>query len=40
MRNDPEAIPRVVMVDQLWLWILDESVSAILASVDIIQLTV
>lgn len=25
MRNDPEAIPRVVMVDQLWLWILDES---------------
>ncbi|KAK1757113.1 hypothetical protein QBC47DRAFT_378429 [Echria macrotheca] len=25
MRNDPEAIPRVVMVDQLWLWILDEN---------------
>ncbi len=25
MRNDPEAIPRVVMVDQLWMWILDES---------------
>ena len=25
LRNDPEAIPRVVMVDQLWLWILDES---------------
>ena len=25
MQNDPEAIPRVVMVDQLWLWILDES---------------
>ena len=23
--SDPEAIPRVVMVDQLWLWILDES---------------
>ncbi|KAK0654156.1 hypothetical protein QBC41DRAFT_60894 [Cercophora samala] len=25
MRSDPEAIPRVVMVDQLWLWILDEN---------------
>ncbi|KAK4445615.1 hypothetical protein QBC34DRAFT_413143 [Podospora aff. communis PSN243] len=25
LRNDPEAIPRVVMVDQLWLWILDEN---------------
>lgn len=25
LRNDPEAMPRVVMVDQLWLWILDES---------------
>lgn len=25
MQNDPEAIPRVVMVDQLWLWILDEN---------------
>ena len=25
--NDPEAIARVVMVDQLWLWILDESES-------------
>ncbi|KAK3305972.1 uncharacterized protein B0T15DRAFT_533949 [Chaetomium strumarium] len=25
MRNDPEAIPRVVMVDQLWMWILDEN---------------
>lgn len=25
MRNDTEAIPRVVMVDQLWMWILDES---------------
>ncbi|KAK4185628.1 hypothetical protein QBC35DRAFT_503201 [Podospora australis] len=24
-RNDPEAIPRVLMVDQLWLWILDEN---------------
>ncbi|KAK4225199.1 hypothetical protein QBC38DRAFT_269104 [Podospora fimiseda] len=24
-RSDPEAIPRVVMVDQLWLWILDEN---------------
>jgi len=27
MRSDPEAIPRVVMVDQLWLWILDDSES-------------
>ncbi|KAL2174042.1 uncharacterized protein P884DRAFT_280440 [Thermothelomyces heterothallicus CBS 202.75] len=25
MRNDPEAIARVVVVDQLWLWILDEN---------------
>ncbi|KAK3386163.1 hypothetical protein B0H63DRAFT_560601 [Podospora didyma] len=25
MKNDIEAIPRVVMVDQLWLWILDEN---------------
>ncbi|KAK4096298.1 hypothetical protein N658DRAFT_501729 [Parathielavia hyrcaniae] len=25
MRNDPDAVPRVVMVDQLWLWILDEN---------------
>ncbi|KAK4210243.1 hypothetical protein QBC37DRAFT_292866 [Rhypophila decipiens] len=25
MHNDPEAIPRVVMVDQLWLYILDEN---------------
>lgn len=25
MRNDPDAIARLVMVDQLWLWILDES---------------
>lgn len=25
MRKDPEAVPRVVMVDQLWMWILDES---------------
>jgi hypothetical protein len=24
-RDDPEATTRVVMVDQLWLWILDES---------------
>ncbi|KAK4141908.1 uncharacterized protein C8A04DRAFT_30460 [Dichotomopilus funicola] len=24
-RNDPEAIARVVMVDQLWLWVLDEN---------------
>jgi hypothetical protein len=27
MRNDPEAVARVVMVDQLWMWILDESES-------------
>ncbi|KAK4238609.1 hypothetical protein C8A03DRAFT_43673 [Achaetomium macrosporum] len=25
MRNDPDAIPRVIMVDQLWMWILDEN---------------
>ena len=25
MRNDLEAVPRLVMVDQLWLWILDDS---------------
>lgn len=24
-RNDPDATARVVMVDQLWLWILDDS---------------
>jgi hypothetical protein len=24
-RNDPDAMARVVMVDQLWLWILDDS---------------
>lgn len=27
-RNDPDAIARVVMVDQLWLWILDDSQSS------------
>lgn len=25
LRSDPEAIPRVIMVDQIWLWVLDES---------------
>jgi hypothetical protein len=25
LRRDPEALPRVIMVDQLWLWILDDS---------------
>ncbi|EAA30255.2 hypothetical protein GE21DRAFT_9902 [Neurospora crassa] len=25
MKNDLESIPRVVMVDQLWMWILDEN---------------
>jgi hypothetical protein len=24
-KNDPDAMARVVMVDQLWLWILDDS---------------
>ncbi|KAH6847764.1 hypothetical protein B0I37DRAFT_151069 [Chaetomium sp. MPI-CAGE-AT-0009] len=24
-RSDPEAIPRVIMVDQIWLWVLDEN---------------
>lgn len=30
-RNDPEAIARVVMVDQLWLWVLDESETDLLS---------
>jgi hypothetical protein len=37
-QEDSRKVPRLIMVDQLWLWILDESMSRILHSANLIFL--